>query len=159
MESDSALREQLVQLLRGGHAHATFEDIIRDFPLDQIGVRPPGAPHSAWELLEHLRIAQYDILQFSRSADHVSPHWPDGYWPTSPAPERQSQWNESVAAFQQDLAALEALLRDPAQDLNRKFAWGDGQTLLREILLVADHNAYHLGQFVLVRRLLGAWGN
>jgi len=157
MASDSVLREQLVQLLRGGHAHATFDDAIRDFPLDQIGVRPAGAPYSAWELLEHMRIAQKDILEFSRSAEYVSPQWPEGYWPKSPAPERKGQWNESVVAFRHDLAEFEAIIQDPAQDLNRKFPWGDGQTLLREALLIADHNSYHLGQLVLVRRLLGAW--
>lgn len=157
MASDSALREQLVQLLRGGHAHTTFDEAIRDFPLDRVGVRPTGAPHSAWELLEHLRIAQKDILEFSRSAEYVSPQWPEGYWPSSPAPERESQWNESVLALRYDLARFEALIQDPAQDLNRKFPWGDGQTLLREALLIADHNSYHLGQLVLVRRLLGAW--
>ena len=156
--SDSAIREQLVQLIRGGHAHATFDDVVRDFPLDRIGIRPPGAPHSAWELLEHLRIAQKDILEFSRSADYVSPHWPEGYWPKSPGPKRENQWKESVAAFRADLVAFEAMIQDPSQDLNRKFPWGDGQTLLREALLIADHNAYHLGQLVLVRRLLGAWG-
>jgi hypothetical protein len=157
MASDSALREQLIQLLRGGNAHATFHDAIRDFPLDRIGVRPAGAPHSAWELLEHMRIAQNDILEFSRSAEHVSPQFPEGYWPPSPAPERESQWNGSVNAFLAGLAVFEALIQDPAQDLNRKFPWGDGQTLLREALLIADHNSYHLGQLVLVRRLVGAW--
>ena len=157
MAHDSALREQLVQLLRGGHAHAVFDDAIRDIPLDRIGVRPTGAPYSAWELLEHMRIAQNDILEFSRSAEYVSPQWPEGYWPKSPAPERESQWNDSVIAFRRDLGAFEAMIQDPAQDLNRTFPWGDGQTLLREALLIADHNSYHLGQLVLVRRLLGAW--
>ena len=157
MAHDSALREQLVQLLRGGHAHAVFDDAIRDIPLDRIGARPTGAPYSAWELLEHMRIAQNDILEFSRSAEYVSPQWPEGYWPKSPAPERESQWNDSVIAFRRDLGAFEAMIQDPSQDLNRKFPWGDGQTLLREALLIADHNSYHLGQLVLVRRLLGAW--
>jgi len=157
--SDSTVREQLVQLLRGGHAHAAFDDIVHDFPPDQIGVRPSGLPYSAWELLEHLRIAQKDIVEFSRSAEHVSPKWPEGYWPKSPAPEHHNQWDESVKAVRADLAEFEAMVRDPAQDLNRAFPWGDGQTLLREALLIADHNSYHLGQLVLVRRLLGSWGN
>jgi hypothetical protein len=157
MTGDLALREQLVQLLRGGHAHVAFDDVIRDFPQEQIGTRPPGAPHSAWELLEHMRIAQKDILEFSRSAEHVSPTWPEGYWPPTPTPERESQWKESVAAFRQDLAAFEALVSNPAKDLNQPFPWGDGQTLLREALLIADHNAYHLGQLVMVRRILGTW--
>lgn len=157
MASDSALREQLVQLLRGGHAHASFDETIRDFPLDRIGVRPQGVPYSAWELLEHMRIAQKDILEFSRSAEYVSPKWPEGYWPKSPGPERESQWNESVLAFRHDLARFESMIQDPGQDLNRKFPWGEGQTLLREALLIADHNSYHLGQLVLGRRLLGVW--
>jgi hypothetical protein len=158
MASDSALRTQLVELLRSGHAHATFDDAIRDFPRNRIGVRPAGAPHSAWELLEHMRIAQNDILEFSQSAEHVSPQWPEGYWPESPAPKRESQWDESALAFHQDLDRFEALVQDPTQDLYRKFPWGDGQTLLREALLIADHNSYHLGQLALLRRLLGAWG-
>jgi hypothetical protein len=157
MAHDAALREQLIQLLRGGHAHGTFDDVIRDFPLDRVGVRPPGAPHSAWELVEHMRIAQKDILEFSRSADHVSPEFPGGYWPKSPAPEGEDQWSGSVLAFRHDLATFEAIIQDPAQDLYRAFPWADGQTLLREALLIADHNSYHLGQLVLVRRLLGAW--
>jgi len=157
MASDSALREQLTQLLRGGQAHATFDDVVREFPLDRIGVRPAGAPHSAWELLEHLRIAQNDILEFSLSAEHVSPKFPDGYWPKSPAPEKEGQWNSSIRDFHDDLARFEALVLDPAQDLHRKFPWGDGQTLFREALLIADHNSYHMGQLVLVRRLLDAW--
>src|ERR1022692_5213719 len=125
MANDSPLRDQLVQLLRGGHAHATFDDAIRGFPLDRIGVRPAGAPYSAWELLEHMRIAQKDILEFSRSAEYVSPKWPEGYWPNSPAPERDTQWNESILAFRHDLATFEALIQDPAQDLNERFERGE----------------------------------
>ena len=155
--SEEALREQLIQLLQSGHAHATFDQAVKDFPADKIGLRPPGMPYSAWELLEHMRIAQNDILRFSQSADYVSPKWPEGYWPGSPAPKRKQQWAESIRAFREDRAAFEALLRDPAQDLYKRISWGDGQTLLREALLVADHNAYHLGQLIVVRRLLGAW--
>jgi hypothetical protein len=157
MPDDRALRDQLIQLLRGGHAHATFDQAVRDFPPDRMGVRPPGAQHSAWELLEHMRLAQNDILRFSQSADWVSPEFPGGYWPKAPAPKKPVDWNDSVRAFQKDLAEFEALVRDPAQDLYRQFPWGDGQTLLREALLIADHNAYHLGELVLVRRLLRAW--
>jgi hypothetical protein len=156
MNDDSAVRDQLLQLLRGGNAHAKFDDVVKDFPLDRIGVRPEGLPYSAWELLEHLRIAQFDILEFSRSADYKSPAWPAGYWPKSPAPEKQAKWKESCDAVRRDLAAFEALITDPAQKLHEPFPWG-GQTLFREALLIADHNAYHVGQLVLVRRLLGAW--
>jgi hypothetical protein len=154
---DSALREQLVQMLEGGHAHATFEQAIQGFPVDRAGIRPDGAPYSAWELLEHMRIAQEDILRFSQSADHVSPNWPDGYWPASHGPADAEDWKESVHAFSEDLKEFQALVRDSRSDLNRKLPWGDGQTLLREALVLADHNAYHVGQLVLVRRLLGAW--
>jgi uncharacterized damage-inducible protein DinB len=157
MTNDADLREHLIQLLRGGHAHASFDDVVRDFPPDKAGDRPKGAPHSAWELLEHMRIAQNDILRFSQSAEHVSPKWPEGYWPASPAPESPRRWSEAVRAFRKDLAEFEGLVRDPEQDLYRKFPWGEGQTLLREALLIADHNSYHLGQLVLVRRLIGAW--
>jgi hypothetical protein len=157
MANDVALREHLVKLLEGGSAHATFDSAVRGFPLDRTGVRPKGLPYSAWELLEHMRIAQQDILRFSVSAEHESPKWPEGYWPAGPAPEKRSHWARSVKAIRQDLAEFEALVRDPKQDLWRKFPWGDGQTLLREALLIADHNSYHIGQLVLVRRLLGVW--
>ncbi len=157
MQNDSALRGQLLALLEGGHAHATFDDAVRGIPLERIGIRPNHAPHSAWELLEHIRIAQYDILQFSQSADYESPKWPEGYWPESAAPKDAGQWQRSIESFRADLDAFKRLIADPSQDLNAPFPWGDGQTLLREALLIADHNSYHLGQLVLVRRLLGAW--
>ena len=154
---DARLREQLIELLHGGHAHATFDQSVRGFPAEQAGIRPEGSPHSAWELVEHMRIAQNDILRFSQSADHVSPQWPEGYWPDGPAPRDAKQWAESVRGFRDDRAEFEALLRDAGQDLYRKIPWGDGQTLLREALVLADHNSYHLGQLLLVRRLLGDW--
>lgn len=157
MPDEKALREHLVQLLEGGHAHANFDHATRDFPAEKIGVRPPGAPYSAWELIEHMRIAQNDILRFSQSAEHRSPEWPSGYWPKAPAPKRAGQWNESLGQFVADLAEFLAMVRDPKSDLYTPFPWGDGQTLLREALLIADHNSYHLGQLVLVRRLLGEW--
>jgi len=156
MTKDEALRDHLVQLLDGGHAHITFKDAIKNFPIDQVGVRPEGSPHSAWELLEHIRIAQNDILRFSQSADYQSPKWPQGYWPASPAPEKPELWMRSVRAIKKDLAEFIAMIRDPKRDLYRPFAWGDGQTLLREALLIADHNSYHLGQLVLVRKALEA---
>lgn len=157
MDSDKLLRDQLAELLKGGHAHATFDQAVRGFPVEKAGERPPGAPHSAWELLEHLRIAQNDILRFSQSADYVSPKWPDGYWPESPAPRDASDWNRSVDGFHADLRAFEAMLRNSANDLYQRFPWGDGQTLLREALVLADHNSYHIGQLVHLRQLIGAW--
>jgi hypothetical protein len=157
MTEDSGLREHLIELLTGGHAHATFDSAVRGFPPAKIGTRPKGLPYSAWELLEHMRIAQNDILRFSQSAEHVSPKWPEGYWPGKAAPDKASQWARSVRQFREDLEEFRGMVRDPKQDLYRKFPWGSGQTLLRETLLIADHNAYHIGQLVLVRRLLGAW--
>jgi hypothetical protein len=154
---DPALREQLIELLASGHAHATFDQAVRGFPVERAGVRPNGSPHSAWELLEHMRIAQNDILRFSQSADYVSPAWPEGYWPAHHGPARPEDWEESVRTFRDDRAAFEALLHDPNRGLSERFPWGDGQTLLREVLVLADHNAYHLGQLVLVRKLLGVW--
>ena len=159
MSTDSAIREHLIQLLEGGHAHAKFDDAVKGFPLGRAGDRPKGAPHSAWELLEHIRIAQNDILRFSLSADYVSPKWPEDYWPAAPGPEKETDWGKSVRAFRKDLAEFIGLIRDPGQDLTKKFPWGSGQTLLREAMLIADHNAYHLGQFVLVRQLLGSWND
>lgn len=157
MSDESALREQLVALMMGGNAHASFDDAVKDLPAEMRGKRAPGAPHSCWELLEHMRIAQWDILQFSRDAGHQSPPWPEGYWPKSSAPPDEKAWDESVRAFRRDLKSMCALVSDPATDLYAKIPHGSGQNILREALLVADHNAYHLGQLILVRRLLGAW--
>jgi uncharacterized damage-inducible protein DinB len=157
MSDDKTLRDHLLSLLQGSHAHVDFEGTIRDLPPDLRGIRPQGLPHSPWELLEHLRLAQSDILEFSKSADHVSPKWPEGYWPETPEPPDAKAWDERVAAFRRDLKAMEDLVADPKSDLYTPFPWGKGQTLLREVLLVADHNSYHLGQLVLVRRLLGNW--
>ncbi|MEA2691771.1 MAG: hypothetical protein QOJ16_1158 [Acidobacteriota bacterium] len=157
MSDDKPLRDHLLSLLKDGHAHAGFDPTVADLAPEHRGVRPPGAPHSAWQLLEHLRLAQSDILEFSRDPKHVSPKWPEGYWPQDPAPPTEQAWDESVAAFRRDSQALQDLVADSKSDLYTPFPWGKGQTLLREALLAADHNSYHLGQLVLVRRLLGAW--
>jgi hypothetical protein len=151
---DQALREHLVALLRGGNAHITFDQAVRGFPLDRIGKRPRGLPHSAWQLVEHIRLAQKDILRFSQSSDYVSPPFPDGYWPKLPAPESRNQWAASIRWYRKDLAEFEAMILDPAQKLTRPFRWGDGQTLLREALTIADHTSYHLGQLLVVRQLV-----
>ncbi|MGA3131849.1 MAG: DinB family protein [Terracidiphilus sp.] len=154
---DAALREHLVQLLTGGHAHATFDKAIKNLPVALRGKRPKGAEHSPWEVLEHLRIAQWDILEFSRNAEHQSPAWPSGYWPATPAPPDEKAWDKSVRAFRRDLKAMCELVANPSTDLYARIPHGDDQTILREALLAADHNAYHLGELVLLRRLLGAW--
>ena len=157
MPNDKSLRQHLLDLLKGGNAHADFDQAVENLPANLRGVRPAGAEHSPWEILEHLRIAQWDILQFSRDARHKSPEFPAGYWPARPEPADEEAWDKSVSAFRKDLKALCDLVADPATDLFGKIPHGDGQTVLREALLTADHNAYHLGQLVLVRRLLGAW--
>lgn len=156
MKSDQALREHLVHLLRGGGAHLDFDKAIGGLPAALRGVRPGGLPHSPWRLLEHMRLAQWDILEFCHNPRHVSPEFPDGYWPQEDSPS-DAAWDRSVEAFRADLKAMQRLVADPATDLFAKIPHGDGQTILREALLVADHNAYHLGQLVVVRRLLGAW--
>jgi DinB superfamily len=151
------LRQHVIDLLTNSHAHVDLLKAFADFPRSLRGVRPPGYPHSAWELLEHARIVQWDILEFSRNPAHQSPEFPGGYWPAAEAPPDERAWKRSLAQVEHDLAAMAALVQDPASDLFRPFSHGDGQTLLREALLVADHNAYHAGQVVMLRRILGAW--
>jgi hypothetical protein len=157
MQNDASLRQHVVNLLTGGHAHADFDKATQDLPVELRGKRPKGAEHSPWEILEHLRIAQWDILEFSRDPKHKSPDFPSGYWPATPAPPDEKAWDKSVRAFRKELKAMCALVADESTDLFAKIPHGDGQTILREALLIADHNAYHLGQLVLLRRLLGAW--
>ena len=154
---DKAVREHLLSLLNGGGAHASFDAAIEGLPAAMRGKRPEGAEHSPWEILDHMRLAQWDILEFSRNPKHVSPDWPSGYWPKTPAPPNGAAWNKSVKAFQSDLKTMCDLVKRPSTNLFAPIPHGDGQTILREALLVADHNAYHLGELVLVRRLLGAW--
>ena len=151
---EAELCRHLIELLEGGSAHIRFADVVRDFPLERAGVRPEGLPHSAWELLEHLRIAQADIVRFSAGKDYAELKWPEDYWPSSPGPKDRREWEASVEAVRQDLARFLAMLQEEPRNLFEPFAWGDGQTLLREALLIADHNAYHLGQLLLVRRMV-----
>jgi hypothetical protein len=156
-DQTTKLREHLLYLLKGVGAHLDFDKAIAGLPAKLRGAKPPGVPHTPWRLLEHLRIAQWDILEFTRNPRHVSPPWPEGYWPSGDAPPDDSAWERSVAAFRADLQAMQDLVADPATDLFTPLPHGEGQTALREALLVADHNAYHLGQLVVVRRALGAW--
>jgi uncharacterized damage-inducible protein DinB len=157
MAESDALRQHLLDLLRGRNAHADFDASVADFPSRLRGAKPPGAPHTAWQLLEHMRIAQWDILEFSRDAKHKSPPWPEGYWPKTEAPPNAASWNNSLRSFRADLKAMAKLVADKKTDLFAKIPHGSGQTILRETLLIADHNSYHLGQMVLLRRLLGTW--
>jgi hypothetical protein len=155
--NDKALREHLLYLLKGGGAHAGFDAAIEDLPVAMRGKRPKGAAHSPWEILEHMRLAQSDILEFSRDPKHKSPDWPAGYWPKTQSPPNSTAWNKSVKSFKSDLTAMCDLVAHKSTDLYARIPHGEGQTILREALLVADHNAYHLGELMLVRRLLGAW--
>ena len=152
---DKCLREHLLYLLRDGGAHIGFDGAMGDWPVQLAGVKVANFPHTAWMLLEHMRLAQWDILEFTRNPKHVSPAWPEGYWPASEAPPSEKEWKASMSAFKKDLRAMEQLVADTKLDLCAKLPWGDGQTILREALLVADHNAYHLGQLVTLRKSIG----
>ena len=154
MADESALRDHLARFLDWDSAHLRFDDAVKDFPPDKRGIRLPGAPHSAWELLEHLRIGLWDIVEFSRDGKHVSPPWPSGYWPPTPAPPTDTAWGESIAAYRESLRALAEMANESDNDLYARIPHGDGQTLLREILVAGDHNAYHVGQLVLLRRIM-----
>jgi hypothetical protein len=155
--TEQSLREHLIDLLKGGNAHATFDDAVANLPPDIRGKKVRGSPYTAWMLLEHLRIAQWDILEFSRNPKHGSPEWPAGYWPQESAPPKPSSWDNSIKSFRADLKAMQKLVADPKTALHARISWGTGQTILREALLIADHNAYHVGELILLRRVLGAW--
>jgi DinB superfamily len=152
---DKSLRDHVLFLLKGGGAHASFDDTLKDWPFEFAGIKVAKFPHTAWMLLEHIRLGQWDILEFSRNSKHVSPKWPEGYWPASAAPQSEDAWKASMAACEKDLRAMKRLVADAKVDLHAKIPWGDGQTVLREALLMADHNAYHLGQLMMLRKSLG----
>ena len=154
MQTDLQLRQHLIKLLRGGDAHIGFDAAIRNFPASLRGKRPEHAEHSPWEVLEHLRIAQWDILEFSRNPGHQSPEFPAGYWPSTQAPPDDEAWDKSAETFRKDLQALCDLVNDKSTDLFARIPHGDGQTILREALVAADHASYHLGELFLLRRIL-----
>jgi hypothetical protein len=156
MTSDAAIRDHVARLLSWKEAHVGFDAAVADVPPTVRGSQPSGL-HSPWQLVEHLRIAQHDILDFCRNSDYKEMRWPDDYWPSVPAPPSISAWDDSIEHFQKDRKALQRLAADPKIDLEARIPHGTGQTYLRELLLTADHSAYHVGQLVLVRRLLGAW--
>jgi hypothetical protein len=159
MKNDKVVREHVLDLLIGEGAHVNFEGAVKDMPAGLRGLRPEGGAHSPWEVLEHMRIAQWDILEFVRNPRHVSPEFPGGYWPDAQAPLSEKAWEESADGFRKDLRELAALVADESTDLLAAIPHGDGKTLLREALLAADHNAYHLGEMVMLRRVLGGWGS
>jgi len=151
---ETKVRAQIVYSLGGKGAHVPFDRAVKGFPTELIGARVPRLAHTAWQQVYHLWIAQWDILEFCRDAVHVSPEWPDGYWPAA-SPDHAGAWEETIAKFHADLSAMIDLVKDDRNDLLSPFPHGQGQTLLREALLVIDHNSYHLGQLVDLRRLLG----
>jgi hypothetical protein len=154
---DATLRDHVAGLLDWGEAHATFDTAVAGLPEPLRGRAPAGLPYSPWQLVEHLRITQHDILDFCINPEYRELDWPNDYWPPSPTPPSAKAWDESVRRFRDDLAALQRLARDPSVDLAARIPHGTGQTYLRELLLAADHAAYHIGELIVVRRLLGAW--
>ena len=156
--NDKSLRDQLVKLLDWNEAHVPFDKAVKGIPASKRGVVPAGWEHSLWQLVEHIRIAQADILEFSVSAKYKAKKWPDDYWPKSPAPRDAAAWTRSLAAVRSDRKTLQRLARNPRIDLAVAIPHGSGQTYLREILLVAAHNSYHIGQIVALRRQLDIWG-
>jgi hypothetical protein len=157
MIDDKILREQLKQLLDGRNAHMSFDDAVADFPLELINTRPPNVPYTFWHLVEHLRIAQWDILDFCRNPDYQHIEWPAGYWPAPGAEATAEDWQHTVESFRADKAQLLALIEDPAVDLLADLPHAPGYSLLREINVVADHNAYHVGELGILRQIMNAW--
>jgi hypothetical protein len=156
-KGDAPLRKELAYLLKGGGAHVHFMDALEGFPEGKRGTYAQGLPHTGWQLLEHARLAQWDILEFSRNPNHVSPDFPEGYWPKVPAPQTDEEWNDSMYAFRRDLREMIRLVENRHTDLHVPIPHGEGQTILREALVLADHNSYHLGQLIDLRRALGSW--
>lgn len=154
---DIRLREQLLALLRGGNAHMSFTDAVANFPLEHINTRPPNVPYTPWHILEHMRITQWDILEFVRNPRHVSPNWPEGYWSEPHEQADQATWERTLEDFIADLLAVQDLVTDPDTSLLAEIPHAPGYTLLREVLLVADHNAYHIGEFASLRQVMRTW--
>jgi hypothetical protein len=157
MNADQLLRKQLVVLLRGNQAHMTLEDAVDSFPLEYANALPPRVPYTPWHLLEHIRITQWDILEFIRNPKYVSPPWPEGYWPARDARADGNAWHNTLQSYLADRHALEAIVLDPATDLSAPLPAGDPYTVLREILVVADHTAYHTGEFAILRQVMNTW--
>lgn len=155
-KDDDSLRKHVLYLLRGGGAHMSFDDFVNSFPADLCNRQIEGLPYTPWQILEHMRLAQWDILEFSRDPDHLSPEFPKGYWPNPDDLGTPAEWQKTVDEFRQDLTQMEALVEESSTDLHAKIPHGDGQTILREALLTADHNAYHLGALTVMARILKA---
>ncbi|MCL5435407.1 MAG: DinB family protein [Patescibacteria group bacterium] len=159
MNQDKLLREHLLGLLKGGSAHMTLEEAIENYPVSKINGIFPNGEYSSWHLLEHIRITQNDILEFITNSKYVYLDWPKDYWPARNKKATQKDWKKTIDSFKKDTKALEKIVSNPKTDLYAKIKWGEGQTILREILVVADHNAYHIGEFAIMRQVMNTWGN
>jgi hypothetical protein len=157
MDDDRAVREEVLYLLRGGNAHMSFDEAVSEYPTASINAPFVNGPYTAWHLLEHIRITQRDILEFIRDPDYVERRWPDDYWPPRDAMATPEDWQRSLAGFHDDARALQTIVEDPATNLHMRIPHGDGQTIFREMLVVADHNAYHIGEFAIMRQVMGTW--
>ncbi len=157
MTSESAIRDRLLELLRGGHAHMSFDDAVANFPTESMNALIPQGSYSPWHLLEHLRLAQQDILEFLTTPEYRDRAWPEDYWPSRDATATPARWQETIDGFHRDMATLQSMVQDPTLDLDAPIPHGTGQTPLREFLLVADHNAYHIGEFAILRQVMGTW--
>lgn len=157
MSNDKAVREQLLSLLKGGNAHIKFDDAVRGFPISLVNARVPNVPYTFWHLIEHMRISQHDILDFIENPDYEEMEWPKDYWPKKGKKATGKDWKKSISIFNSDSKRLQGIVRNPKTDLYARIPHGTGQNIAREIMLVADHNAYHLGEFVLMKRAMGRW--
>lgn len=157
MPNDATLKNELTELINRGNAHASFEQVVKNIPFEHLGIKPNGLPYSIWRLVEHIRITQWDILEFCQNTNYKPIKWPDDYWPATDAPANEKEWDDCIAKIKADRAAFLELLNAPNADLYTAFAHGEGQNLLREALLIADHNSHHVGQVIILRRLLNDW--
>lgn len=157
MENDQALREHLVKMLKGGQAFVSLKEILDGIPYDLVGERPHDLTYSLWQLIRHLYLAQQDIVDFCINPDYKEPRWPDEYWPQNPFPDSEKQWEQNITDIHKGIEQMAGLVKDPKNDLFAPVPQGNGQTLLREAMLIAQHNAYHSGEIIVLRRLLGIW--
>lgn len=154
---NTAIIDNLINLLNKGNAHISVDEALKDIPFEILGSKPEGVPYSIWQLAEHIRIAQEDILNFSKDSQYQSPNWPDDYWPKEVKPTSKEAWENCIAQIKKDRKSFITLLRNSADSLFTPFPYGDGQTLLREALVLADHQSYHTGEIIILRRILKNW--
>jgi len=151
------LVKNLVDLIEKGNAHVSLDKALENIPFSLLGERPGNLPYSTWQITEHIRIAQWDILEFSHGSKHVSPKWPDGYWPNETAPKSEDEWKKCIQQIQSDRTSFTELIKNAGDNLYKPFEYGNGQSLLKEALVLADHNSYHTGEIIIIRRLLNEW--